>query len=546
MLLPLAALAAAAALGQAQEAPRWEVVSSSPEPVIGPADAAPHGVFQGFETGQYTKVDGTHFVAINELGLCEHVTWDRTTRAALWSAPNGSGPWTRVTTLRNTSSMHTLCNLTAGEGLPNACSWAPTLVFAPSTANGSKPGWHLFYSACEDVGGAPSPDPEAPKDKPGDGIVHAVSTTDSMTGPFIDLPSPLVAGSGVVMPFSHAFTTWQLPNGTRMSFRNNVPGAADFSVGLERAIADDGKTLGGPWAYDNNSVPFPCGPENPIVSRSTDKKWFFAVYDALEQVPAGSNNPLERSGCTSPPRRALCKSKTQCDKIAIAWSPDGVTWTANATTLIQVQTGGHPCGQIRTPLGLVEEPETCAGCYSVLWTGYSTSKGTDANGFTPVCHAVIKQVNERAALKTEDGEGEAADQPPIDQPPSPPKYCQQGENDRFQTTRWAACSHQWLWVLQTRLGTATGRRTRSSAARSTGSACTAARRSATTVGATMAGRAGLASSAHQPPSLVGPSSPAHEPSCVYPPRLALLDAEGTGTTFTGAPKHASGLSSEAP
>ena len=106
-----------------------------------------------------------------------------------------------------------------------------------------------------------------------------------------------------------------------------------------------------------------------------------------------------------------------------------------------MQTGGHhPCGQIRTPLGLVEEPETCAGCYSVLWTGYSTSKGTDANGFTPVCHAVIKQVNERAALKTEDGdlhEGESGDQPPIDQPPFRPKYCQQGENDRLQTTRLA-------------------------------------------------------------------------------------------------------------
>ena len=146
----IAGIAAGPGQAQQEEAPRWEVVSSSPEPVIGPADAVPHGVFQGFETGQYTKVDGTHHVAINELGLCEHVTWDRTTRAALWSAPNGSGPWTRVTTLRNTSSMHSVCNLTAGKGLPNACSWAPTLVFAPSTANGSKPVWHLFYSACEE------------------------------------------------------------------------------------------------------------------------------------------------------------------------------------------------------------------------------------------------------------------------------------------------------------------------------------------------------------------------------------------------------------
>jgi len=111
--------------------------------------------------------------------------------------------------------------------------------------------------------------------------------------------------------------------------------------------------------------------------------------------------------CTDPSKRALCTSKTQCDQIAIAWSPDGVTWAANATALLRVQTDGrHPCGQIRTPLGLVAEPgRLCAGCYSVLWTGFSTLKGTDRNGFTftPVCHAVIKhqtsnikQINEKS------------------------------------------------------------------------------------------------------------------------------------------------------
>merc|ERR1712196_493983 len=199
------------------------------------------------------------------------------------------------------------------------------------------------------------------------------------------------------MPFSHAFTTWQLPNGTYMSFRNNVPGARSFSVGLERAIADHGATLGGPWAYDNNSVPFPCGPENPIVSRSVDKKWYYAVYDALEQVPEPSEGTLRSSPpCTEASKRALCTSKTQCDKIALAWSSDGVTWRANETTLLRVQNGGsHPCGQIRTPLGLVSEPSQCTGCYSVLWTGFSNLTGTDDNGFTPVCHAIIKQINEQ-------------------------------------------------------------------------------------------------------------------------------------------------------
>jgi hypothetical protein len=93
--------------------------------------------------------------------------------------------------------------------------------------------------------------------------------------------------------------------------------------------------------------------------------------------------------------RALCTSKTQCDAVGLAWSRDGVTWTANATALLRVQIDGHhPCGQIRTPLGLVAEPQLCAGCYSVLWTGFSTLKGTDNSGFTPLCHAVIRQKNE--------------------------------------------------------------------------------------------------------------------------------------------------------
>lgn len=83
----------------ATKQPQWTVVSSSSEPVIGPAQSLPHGIYQGFETGQYMKVGSTHYYVANELGLCENIIWDRTTRAGLWSAPNGSGPWTRVTSL---------------------------------------------------------------------------------------------------------------------------------------------------------------------------------------------------------------------------------------------------------------------------------------------------------------------------------------------------------------------------------------------------------------------------------------------------------------
>eukprot|EP01044_Picomonas_judraskeda_P007765 COSAG03_NODE_852_length_5626_cov_3.831011_4_plen_72_part_00 len=63
------------------------------------------------------------------------------------------------------------------------------------------------------------------------------------------------------------------------------------------------------------------------------------------------------------------------------------TWDYSALLAVQVN-GHHPCGAIRTPLGLAPEPERCRGCYSVLWTG--DTKG----GFRPICHAIIRNVNE--------------------------------------------------------------------------------------------------------------------------------------------------------
>ena len=84
-------------------------------------------------------------------------------KKALWSALNSTGPWKRVTTLRNGSHIDTLC----GSNKRKACSikaatcsqpcavpcgasccsgskeessfvtWAPTLIHAPSTVNAS-------------------------------------------------------------------------------------------------------------------------------------------------------------------------------------------------------------------------------------------------------------------------------------------------------------------------------------------------------------------------------------------------------------------------
>ena len=149
-------------------------------------------------------------------------------------------------------------------------------------------------------------------------------------------------------------------------------------------------------------MPFRFGPENPQVASSYDKKWYYSVYDALTQTPQAAATPAtigwRSSGGGSAGGAGLCTDKTKCDSIGIAWSADGMTWAENSSTTLRVQiNGNHPCGQIRTALGLVAEPTLCSGCYSVLWTGFSTLKGTDHTGFEPVCHAVIRQKNEEKA-----------------------------------------------------------------------------------------------------------------------------------------------------
>ena len=98
--------------------------------------------------------------------------WDLVTRAALWSAPNASGPWTRVTTLRNGSHIETLCGqpkapcrapckescCSGTEANPSFVTWAPTLVHAPSSVNASgKAVWNLFCASPAPVTSRPLP-----------------------------------------------------------------------------------------------------------------------------------------------------------------------------------------------------------------------------------------------------------------------------------------------------------------------------------------------------------------------------------------------------
>lgn len=369
--------------------PAWEVVAAMEVPAIGDLhpDVAAHTIRSGFETGQFFRRNGTYYLSVNELGVCPHneVMWDLVTRAALWSAPSSAGPWKRLITLRNGSHMQTLCEPkvpcakpcggsccsgTADE--PSFVTWAPTLIHGPSSVNGSgNPVWNFFYSSNQN---------SHYHDDAFNGITWAVSQTDSILGPFVDVAPAagtglLPGGEGVVnvaVKSSHSFSAWQLRNGSWVGFRNNVPGAKSFSAGLI-APTGDSTVPGGPWRPAGPNIAsgsdcnagFCFAPENPVVTTmTTDGKYFVAVYDSLES-PGGAFGG---------------------DYIGLGFSEDGVSWRHSSILAVQNSTR-RPCGAIRTPLGLVPVPEQCDGCYAVLWTGV-------VGNFRPVCQAIIRNVNE--------------------------------------------------------------------------------------------------------------------------------------------------------
>lgn len=322
------------------------------------------------------------------------------------------GPWKRLVTLRNGSHIETLCQkkkcaipchdscCSGTEDEPSFVTWAPTLIHAPSSVNASgKDVWNLFYSSNQN---------SHMGDNAFNGITWAVSTTESMLGPYIDVVgkngSALTAGGEGVLNIavndSHSFSAWKLRNGSWAGFSNNVPGAKSFSAALI-VPAGDPSVPGGAWkpagpnlaSGSDCSNGFCYAPENPVVTTmSTDKKYFLAVYDALEQPPNDHSTSVAGTGTGKPGGNPICSSKSSCNRVGIAFSTDGVTWKYSA--MVPVQTAStHPCGQIRTPLGMAPEPERCKGCYSILWTGISDEPGPSGN-FRPICQAIVRNVNE--------------------------------------------------------------------------------------------------------------------------------------------------------
>ena len=98
-------------------------------------------------------------------------------------------------------------------------------------------------------------------------------------------------------------------------------------------------------------------------------KEFLMVFDALSM----------NTTCRGDPHCAWvggqCWSGTSCNAIGLGWSADGTNWE-DAEHLVVQTDPAQQCGLIRTPLGLVPEPKLCAGCYSVIYTGWGAATST--------------------------------------------------------------------------------------------------------------------------------------------------------------------------
>ena len=180
-----------------------------------------------------------------------------------------------------------------------------------------------------------------------------------------------------------SFYPWQLVNGTWVGFFGVHDKTGDtgdnstrtWKVGL--VVAD---TLAGPWRRLNSLNPAeyietPEGIENPIVTQTSDGKYFVAVYDALMPDQIGGSN----------------------DVVGISTSADGIHFSKAQYVHLNATASG--CGKpVRTPQGLVPEPTKCKGCYSMLYTGHgasTTSSDSGSESYKNVCWVLLRNINEQ-------------------------------------------------------------------------------------------------------------------------------------------------------
>lgn len=379
----LASLTTAFAFSAAPAGPVFELHQALDKPVIGSALAhsKPGGPNSGFEGGLYFKTaDGMYHNFPSECMLDRKgVPWDIHMQSHDWVSPDGVSNWTRGALIYDSSGKMD------GSDRRGAI-WAPMSVYDSATKH-----WNMFYVGytCDpgQVDGA---------------IYRLVSQTAGpagVAGPYPKENASIILdleGAGGSSAFwegtakdqgDDSFFPWRLDNGTWVGFfgvhdktgdAGKTPadptGTRTWKVGLASS-----ESLAGPWKRLNSLNPSeyietPEGIENPIVTRTTDKKWYVAVYDALmkDQIHGAD------------------------DVVGMSFSADGIHFGKAQYVKLNATTSG--CGSpVRTPQGLVPEPEKCKGCYSMLYTGHgpgSYHAGAGSGGYSNICWVMLRNTAE--------------------------------------------------------------------------------------------------------------------------------------------------------
>lgn len=292
---------------------RLRLVELTDKPVIQKGSPGTEGNKYGFEGGSVIKIDATYHLFTAE--MVGDPFWIKL-KLAHWTSPDGL-TWTRQSTIDDGSGDFT------GED-PRSNLWAPMPIF-----NEAKDRWELFYVAYHSGGKG--------KTSHWDGrIWRAESTTPGrkgIGGPWSDRGIVLEPGSDS-QPWEGVQGTdsfYPFHNGKKwIGLYGSSPCGRPWQVGLAEA-----DSLAGPWRrLSGNPALNGYGDiENPIVTKTADGL-FVAVYDQI----------------------------SPSDVIGYIVSEDGITWSKPKQLRIQSTT----CGDIRTPLGLVREPD---GTFTVFFTG---------------------------------------------------------------------------------------------------------------------------------------------------------------------------------
>jgi lysophospholipase L1-like esterase len=320
---------------------RLSVVEEHPEALIKKGTPGTEGIKYGLEGGSAIKLDGVYHVFTAE--MLGDPQWVKM-RLGHWTSTNRLN-WTRVGTMYESSGDPT------GKD-PRASFWSPMPIYDEKQKL-----WNFFYVAYraqvgplgwngrvwraiskvkgpegingpwEDVGVILQPGPAggAWEDAVMSGTVD--SKTILQPGPESD---PWEGSQGV-----DSFYPYKV-GGKWMGFYGSCNGHSWFKVGLAEA-----SKLAGPWkrcsALNPVTIAGTRGTENPVVTRLKSGR-----YVALFEIIARENG------------------------FGYAESMDGIHWSKAKELLLQA--APHQIRKVRTPLGLVAEPD---GTFTVFFTGYT-------------------------------------------------------------------------------------------------------------------------------------------------------------------------------